>query len=131
MNTKFIIVFVLVLIWSSCSSIKYYTFFKTAQDDSSLLYISTPESLTYLRQTSYWSGEGVWGNLPYAILLPNMNLKRIINDREKHLENPYAFRDENVIRRDPGQIPVLLNKIQRDGMNVANGRCVHLIGYIR
>jgi hypothetical protein len=34
-----------------------------------------------LRQTSYWSGEGVWGNLPYAILLPNMNLKRIINDR--------------------------------------------------
>ncbi len=28
--------------------------------------------------------------------------ERIRNDREKHVENPYAFSDEDVIRRDPG-----------------------------
>ncbi|MBR5376904.1 MAG: HD domain-containing protein [Lachnospiraceae bacterium] len=28
--------------------------------------------------------------------------KRIINDREKHVQNPYAFRDEDIVRRDPG-----------------------------
>jgi len=83
MSTKSLMVFISFLLMSSCCNVKYNTFFKTAQSDSDTLYVSTSGVFTYLKQSSYWSGDGyVWGWLPYAIQLPNMNLKRIIKNSQ-------------------------------------------------
>lgn len=83
MSNKSLIVSVSLFLLSSCNNVKYNTFFKAAQNDTDTLYVSTSGVLTYLKQSSYWSGDGfVWGWLPYAIHLPNRNLKRIINNSQ-------------------------------------------------
>ena len=83
MSAKSLIVLISFFLLLSCCNMKYNTFFKTAQSDSDTLYVSTSGEFTYLKQSSYWSGDGyVWGWLPYTIQLPNMNLERIIKNSQ-------------------------------------------------